>query len=100
VGEILNLAVPFFSLIALGVLASRLWSVGEDGLQWVNIFLVYFSLPSLIYLVIAAAPFEKLIDWPFVTATSSVTAACFLLMVLVSRYLLGVMAMWAIWDCL
>jgi malonate transporter and related proteins len=87
VGEILNLAVPFFSLIALGVLASRLWSVGEDGLQWVNIFLVYFSLPSLIYLVIAAAPFEKLIDWPFVTATSSVTAACFLLMVLASRCL-------------
>jgi malonate transporter and related proteins len=86
--EILNLALPFFGLIFLGVLASRIWSVGEEGLLWVNIFLIYFALPALIYLVIAAAPFEKLVDWPYVSATSVVTTICFLGMVVLSRVLL------------
>ncbi|WP_373503015.1 AEC family transporter [Aestuariivirga sp.] len=83
--EILNLAMPFFGLIVLGVFASRRWQVGEHGLAWLNIFLVYFSLPALIFLVVAAAPFEQLINWPFVTATTSVTVFAFLAIVILSR---------------
>ena len=49
--EILNLALPFFGLILLGVVAARRWQAGEQGLAWLNIFLVYFSLPALIFLV-------------------------------------------------
>lgn len=85
--EILNLAMPFFGLIVLGVFASRRWQVGEHGLAWLNIFLVYFSLPALIFLVVAAAPFEQLINWPFVTATTSVTVFAFLAIVILSRVL-------------
>ena len=85
--EILNLAMPFFGLIVLGVFASRRWQVGEHGLAWLNIFLVYFSLPALIFLVVAAAPFEQLINWPFVTATTSVTVFAFLAIVILSRIL-------------
>ena len=87
--EILNLALPFFGLIFLGVVASRFWHVGEEGLQWINIFLINFALPALIFLVIAAAPFEKLVDWPYVTATSTVTIICFLGMVALSWIMLG-----------
>jgi predicted permease len=61
--------------------------VGEQGLAWLNIFLVYFSLPALIFLVVAAAPFEQLINWPFVTATTSVTVFAFLAIVILSRLL-------------
>jgi hypothetical protein len=85
VTEILNLAMPFFGLILLGALASRRWHVGEQGLAWLNIFLVYFALPALIFLVVAAAPFEQLVNWPFVTATTSVTVFCFLAVVAGSR---------------
>lgn len=85
--EILNLAMPFFGLILLGVFASRRWNVGEEGLAWLNIFLVYLALPALIFLVVAAAPFEQLINWPFVTATTSVTVFCFLAVVVLSRLL-------------
>ncbi|MFT3986745.1 AEC family transporter [Aestuariivirga sp.] len=87
--EILNLAMPFFGLIALGVIATRFWHVKEDGLAWLNIFLIYFALPALIYLVTAAAPFEQLFNWPFVSATTGVTAAVFLSVVLVSRLAFG-----------
>ncbi len=87
--EILNLAMPFFGLILLGVVASRRWHVGEQGLAWLNIFLVYFSLPALIFLVVAAAPFEQLINWPFVTATLSVTVFAFLTVTFLSRWFFG-----------
>jgi malonate transporter len=88
--EILNLALPFFGLILLGVIASRRWHAGEQGLVWLNIFLVYFSLPALIILVVAAAPFEQLVNWPFVTATTSVTVYAFLFIVALSRVLFAV----------
>ena len=45
--EILNLAMPFFGLVALGVISARRWRAGEEGLAWLNIFLVYFALPAL-----------------------------------------------------
>ena len=85
--DILNLALPFFALIMLGVFASRRWQVGEQGLAWLNIFLVYFALPALIFLVVSAAPFEQLINWPFITATSAVTVFAFVAIVVLSRLL-------------
>ena len=75
--EILSLAMPFFGLILLGVLAARLWHLGEEGLAWLNIFLVYFALPALIFLVVAAAPFGQLLNWPFMIAVTSVTICAF-----------------------
>lgn len=87
--DILNLAMPFFGLILLGVFAARRWEVGEQGLAWLNVFLVYFALPALIFLVVAAAPFEQLVNWPFVTATSAVTLVAFLAVMTLSRLLLG-----------
>lgn len=85
--DILNLAMPFFGLILLGVLAARHWNIGEQGLAWLNVFLVYFALPALIFLVVSAAPFAELLNWPFVTATTSVTVFAFLAIVLLSRLL-------------
>jgi malonate transporter and related proteins len=87
--EILDLALPFFGLVVLGVVAARLWTVGDQGLEWLNIFLIWFALPALIFLVVAAAPFEKLIDWPYVAATTSATATAFMIVFLVSWQLLG-----------
>lgn len=87
--DILNLAMPFFGLILLGVFAARRWRGGEQGLAWLNIFLVYFALPALIFLVVSEAPFEELVNWPFVTATTSVTLLAFLIVMILSRVLLG-----------
>lgn len=86
---IFDLALPFFGLVALGVAAARIWAVGDRGLEWLNIFLIWFALPALIFLVVAAAPFEKLIDWPYVAATSSATITAFLLVFVISWRLLG-----------
>ncbi len=87
--EILNLAMPFFGLVALGVISARRWRAGEEGLAWLNIFLVYFALPALIFLTVAKSPFEQLLNWPFVATTTSVTILAFLAVVTASRWLLA-----------
>lgn len=76
---IVNLAMPFFGLILLGGIAAVLLDIEEEGLAWLNAFIVYFSLPALIFLTVAAAPFERLIDWPFVLATTLATYLAFIL---------------------
>jgi malonate transporter and related proteins len=81
--QIINIALPFFGLILLGVLAARIWKLDESGLAWLNVFVVYFALPALIFSVVAATPLERLVNPSFVAATGGVTVFCFLLMVVV-----------------
>jgi malonate transporter and related proteins len=87
--EILNVALPFFGLILAGVLAGCVWKLGEEGLAWLNIFVIYFALPSLIFVVVAATSLEKLVNPGYVTATASVTSVCFLLMLVSARRFFG-----------
>jgi malonate transporter and related proteins len=83
--EILNIALPFFGLILLGVIAGRIWNRGEDGLAWLNIYVLYFALPPLIFMVVAKTPLEKLANPTYVLATAGATSLCFCLMVFLSR---------------
>jgi malonate transporter and related proteins len=85
--EILNIAMPFFGLILLGVIAGRIWNKGEEGLAWLNIYVLYFALPPLIFMVVAQTPLEKLANPAYVMATAGATSLCFLLMVFLSRRL-------------
>jgi malonate transporter and related proteins len=88
--EILNIALPFFGLILLGVVAGRIWQRGEDGLAWLNIYVLYFALPPLIFMIVAQTPIEKLANPLFVIATAGATSCCFLLMLAVARQVYGV----------
>ena len=83
--EILNIALPFFGLIVLGGVAGRSWKVGEEGLAWLNIFVLYFALPPLIFMVVAQTPLEKMANPAYVLATASATSICFFLMFAIAR---------------
>lgn len=87
--EILNIALPFFGLILLGVIAGRIWDKGEEGLAWLNIYVLYFALPPLIFMVVAQTPLEKLANPAYVLATAGATSTCFLLMLFVARKVFG-----------
>ncbi len=88
--EILNIALPFFGLILLGVIAGRIWTRSEDGLAWLNIYVLYFALPPLIFMVVSQTPLEKLANPAYVLATAGATSACFLVMLVAARYFFGV----------
>jgi malonate transporter and related proteins len=64
--DVLNLALPFFGLIALGYAAGKISDLPEIGLAWMNFFLIYVSLPCLFYRVLAQTPFEEVNNIPFV----------------------------------
>ncbi len=74
---VLNLALPFFGLIALGYFCARQFDVDESGLRWMNIFIVYVALPALFFNLISVVPLEKLANWQFVGVTTSCTALAF-----------------------
>jgi malonate transporter and related proteins len=87
--EILNIALPFFGLILLGVIAGRISNNGEAGLAWLNIYVLYFALPPLIFMIVAQTPVEKLANPMFVIATAGATTTCFLLMLIIATKLYG-----------
>jgi hypothetical protein len=76
---VLGLALPFFGLVFLGLFCGRLMKYPEQGLQWMNFFVVYVALPALFFKLIATTPFEQLSNWPFILSTSLSTYLAFAL---------------------
>jgi malonate transporter len=77
--EVINLALPFFGLIFLGLLCGKLKQIPETGLAWMNFFLIYVSLPCLFYRVLAVTPLEQLNNPRFIVATTLATSTMFAL---------------------
>jgi malonate transporter and related proteins len=75
--EVLGLATPFFGLILIGFLCGRFKNIPESGLAWLNFFLIYISLPSLFYRILAKTPLEKLNNLPFIVGTTLATYCAF-----------------------
>ncbi|MBN9586408.1 MAG: AEC family transporter [Afipia sp.] len=75
--DILNLALPYFGLIFIGYACGKYKRLPEAGLEWLNFFLLYVSLPALFFRVLAKTPFEELNNPPFVIATTLATASAF-----------------------
>jgi len=87
--EILNLALPYFGLIFIGFACGRWKRLPENGLAWMNFFLLYVSLPALFFRIMSKTPFEELNNLPFVVATTLGTMIAFTLAALVARLLGG-----------
>ena len=47
--DILNLALPYFGLIFIGYACGKAKGLPESGLVWMNFFLLYVSLPALLF---------------------------------------------------
>ena len=81
--DVINLALPFFGLIFLGLACGKLKQIPDTGLAWMNFFLIYVSLPCLFYRVLAQTPLEQLNNPPFIVATMLATGAMFALAFLI-----------------
>jgi malonate transporter and related proteins len=87
--DVINLALPFFGLMVAGAVAARLFHIEERTGDRLNILVLYFALPAMIYRTVAGAPFEQLLNWQFILATASATffvfAAAYAFAILVLR---------------
>ncbi|MGL4324671.1 MAG: AEC family transporter, partial [Beijerinckiaceae bacterium] len=63
---LLNLILPFFSIILLGFVIGKWKRFPEGGLIWMNFFIIYVALPPLFFRLIADKPLDELINWPFI----------------------------------
>lgn len=77
--RVLDLALPFFGLIALGFICGRLKAIPEEGLAWMNYFIIYLALPALFFTLISKTPIAELSRWGFVVATLGCTMAVYFL---------------------
>src|SRR3954468_6951167 len=87
--DILNLALPYFGLIFVGFACGKVKSLPESGLAWMNFFLLYVSLPALLFAIMSKTPFSELNNPPFLIATTLSTVAAFTLALVVGKVLGG-----------
>jgi predicted permease len=87
--DILNLALPYFGLIFIGFACGKAKGLPESGLAWMNFFLMYVSLPALLFGIISKTPFQELNNPPFLIATTLGTASAFLLALSAGRLIGG-----------
>jgi predicted permease len=71
--DVINLALPFFGLIAIGFVCGRVRQIPDNALAWMDFFIVYVALPALFYLILAQTPLEKLSQVDFILATTMAT---------------------------
>ena len=77
--SIFNLVAPFFGLILLGFAIGRYKQLPEEGLAWLQFFLIYVALPPLFFKLISATPIEELANWRFILTTTLCTYVVFCL---------------------
>lgn len=80
--DILNLALPYFGLIFIGFARGKTRGLPEQGLAWMNFFLLYVSLPALLIGIMAKTPFAELNNPPFLIAS---TICAFVIAMLAGR---------------
>ncbi|MBR1120899.1 AEC family transporter [Bradyrhizobium lablabi] len=83
--DIVNLAIPYFGLILVGYVCGRIKGLPEAGLAWMNFFLLYVSLPALLFGIMARTPFAELNNPPFLIATTLGTMLAFALALIVGK---------------
>ena len=87
--DILNLALPYFGLIFIGFACGKAKALPEAGLAWMNFFLLYVSLPALLFGIMAKTPFAELNNPPFLIATTLGTMGAFALAMVAGRLIGG-----------
>lgn len=83
--DIINLAIPYFGLIFVGYVCGKVKALPESGLAWMNFFLLYVSLPALLFGITSRTPFAELNNPPFLIATTLGTMLAFALAMIVGK---------------
>lgn len=62
--EILHVTTPFFALILCGFLAAHFRLLPPDTVPALNVFVLYFALPCMLFRFSARTPYEQLVNVP------------------------------------
>jgi malonate transporter len=82
--DILALVAPFFGLIFLGFFSGRVVRLPEDGLAWLNFFIIYLALPALFFDLLSSTPLDQLEGWSFIVVTTLAAFVVYVMATLVA----------------
>lgn len=82
-----QVVIPVFAIILCGFLAGRLSLLSVQGTSSLNYFVYYFALPALLFFSVSTAPVEQILNPTFILANLSIIFSCFLLTILIFRYI-------------
>jgi malonate transporter and related proteins len=85
--EITGLVLPFFGLILIGYLVAKLKKEPAEALGWLNIFIIYVSLPALFFKLIARTPIAELTRFDFIATDIAATYTVFILLFLAGLFI-------------
>ncbi|MFK8078939.1 MAG: AEC family transporter [Granulosicoccus sp.] len=85
--QVAELVIPLFGLILLGYFAGRLRKIPEEGLAWMNFFIVYIALPALFFNLLAKTPVSEFANGRFLLSTTLGTLMIFVLCFFIARVL-------------
>ncbi len=74
--DVTGLVLPFFGLILIGYWW-RSASPCRRGAGWLNVFIIYVSLPALFFKLISRTPVEQLTRFDFIVTDIGTTYAVF-----------------------
>jgi malonate transporter len=77
--EIVTLVLPFFGLILLGYIVARFTSQPDGAMGWLNVFIIYVSLPALFFKLLSTTPVEEFKRADFLVTTTYVAFIIFAL---------------------
>lgn len=77
--EIITLVLPFFGLILLGYVVAKFTQQPDGAMGWLNVFIIYVSLPALFYKLLANTPVEEFKRADFLATTTYVAFIIFAL---------------------
>ena len=72
-------------MIFIGFACGKTRRLPEAGLAWMNFFLLYVSLPALMFGIMAKTPFSELNNPPFLIATTLGTVIAFVVAMMAGR---------------
>src|SRR5512137_897174 len=84
--SIFSVTVPFFALVLCGYLAARLRLLPASAIPGLNIYVLYFALPCMLYRFGASLPVAQLIDASVIAVWLAAAMVMVLGTVAVSRY--------------
>ncbi len=63
-GSILNVTIPFFALVLCGYISARTGKLDGKAVGALNTFVLYFSLPAMLFRFAATSPFSAIANPP------------------------------------
>jgi predicted permease len=73
-------------VVFIGFACGKLKRLPDTGLAWMNFFLLYVSLPALLFGIMSKTPFSELANPPFLVATTLSTIVAFILALAAGRF--------------